>query len=73
MAAALPSFIVLIISIFFDFLYQFVLNYFYETRGQLLIGDKVDVVNLWLYPIVIYGVFVFSLFRLTKIIDKKIT
>lgn len=69
--AAIPSLIVLIISIFFDTLYQKALNNVIGDN-KLQLNNGVEVLNLWFYPIIVYAVFVGCLIWLISIINKSI-
>lgn len=68
--AAIPSLFVLVISIFFDTLYQKALNNVIGDN-KLQLNTGVDVVNLWYYPILVYILFVFCLYWLVKKINKS--
>lgn len=69
--AAIPSLIVLIISIWFDSLYQRVLNNVIGDN-KLQLNHGVEVFNLWFYPILVYVIFVLCLIWLIRIISKSI-
>lgn len=68
--AAIPSILVVIISIVFDSIYQSALNNI-SNKGVVVSKDIVAV-NLWYYPIVVYIVFVASLIWAIKVVTKKI-
>ncbi len=69
--AAIPSLFVLIISIWFDSLYQRVLNNVIGDN-KLQLNNGVEVFNLWFYPIIVYLIFVLCLIWLIRIINNSI-
>lgn len=69
--AAIPSLIVLVISIFFDTIYQKALNNVVGDN-KLQLHNGVEVFNLWFYPIIVYIIFVGCLIWLISIINKSV-
>lgn len=69
--AAIPSLIILIISIYFDTLYQKVLNNVIGDN-KLQLNNGVEAFNLWFYPIIVYMIFVGCLLWLIRIINNNL-
>jgi hypothetical protein len=63
--AAIPSFIVLIVTIFFD--------YVYEMISSSVLPDSIrEVKSLWLYPTIVYIVFILCFIWSKKIVLDKV-
>ncbi|MEZ4822760.1 MAG: hypothetical protein R2942_10205 [Ignavibacteria bacterium] len=69
--SALPSIIVIIISIFFDSIYQSAINKISGGEG-LVITQDIVAINLWWYPVLVFMVFILCLIWAVKFIAGKI-
>jgi hypothetical protein len=68
--AAIPSIVVILISLIFDSIYQNALNNI-SNKG-VVVSKEIVAINLWYYPIVVYVVFVTFLLWAIKVVTKKI-
>ena len=69
--SALPSIIVIIISIFFDSIYQSAINKISGGEG-LVITQDIVAINLWWYPVLVFMVFILCLIWAVKVVAGKI-
>jgi len=71
LTAALPSIIIIIVSIFFDSIYQSAINNLSSGSG-IILNNEINAINLWWYPIAAFIVFVYFLYKAFNAVSGKI-
>lgn len=69
--SAIPSLIVIVISIFFDSIYQKAITNLSGSEG-LILNHEIIAINLWWYPIIVYGIFCFCLYMSYSNVNNKL-